>query len=157
MNPGSIIISLIFLLALFGGSSARAQDTSEEDELNQFLDLLDQQTTLATRTRLNADFVPGMLSVLNAEQLQRRGFRNVWEALASLPGVLVGHNRDIAWGVTTPYVDTELVNLIVNEIHDWLALAGEADTFVHLYGKREARDARKMGHLNRVLASRATT
>jgi len=30
-----------------------------------------------------------------------RGF-----SLASLPGVLVGHNRDIAWGVTTPYVDT---------------------------------------------------
>jgi len=30
-----------------------------------------------------------------------RGF-----SLASLPGVLVGHNGDIAWGVTTPYVDT---------------------------------------------------
>ncbi len=27
-------------------------------------------------------------------------------SLSSLPGVLVGHNRDIAWGVTTPYVDT---------------------------------------------------
>jgi outer membrane receptor for ferrienterochelin and colicin len=31
--------------------------------------------------------VPGMLSVLNADQLRRRGFRTVWEALASLPGV----------------------------------------------------------------------
>jgi penicillin amidase len=27
-------------------------------------------------------------------------------SLSSVPGVLVGHNRDIAWGVTTPYVDT---------------------------------------------------
>ena len=64
-----------------------AQDASEEDELNQFLDLLDQQTSLATNTRLNADFVPGMLSVLDAEQMQRRGFRTVWDALESLPGV----------------------------------------------------------------------
>lgn len=87
MNPGTIIISLITSLALFSSSCARAQETSEEDELNQFLNLLEQQTTLATKTRLNADFVPGMLSVLNAEQLQRRGFRSVWEALASLPGV----------------------------------------------------------------------
>ncbi|MDH3761136.1 MAG: TonB-dependent receptor [Gammaproteobacteria bacterium] len=87
MNPGIIIISLITLLTLFSGSSAHAQDISEEDELNQFLNLLQQQTMLATKTRLNADFVPGMLSVLNAEQLQRRGFRTVWEALASLPGV----------------------------------------------------------------------
>ncbi len=87
MNPGTRTIYLITLLALFSGTCARAQDASEEDELNQFLNLLEQQTTLATKTRLNADFVPGMLSVLNAEQLQRRGFRTVWDALASLPGV----------------------------------------------------------------------
>lgn len=38
-----------------------------------------------------------------------RGF-----SLASLPGVLVGHNRDIAWGVTTPYVDT--TDLILEQV-----------------------------------------
>ena len=38
-----------------------------------------------------------------------RGF-----SLASLPGVLVGHNRDIAWGVTTPYVDT--TDLVLEKI-----------------------------------------
>ena len=76
-------------LALFVASRcAVAQELSEQDELKQFLDLLEQQTTLATKTRLNADYVPGMLSVLNAEQMQRRGFRIVWEALASLPGVI---------------------------------------------------------------------
>ena len=53
MNPGIIIIPLITLLALFSGTCARAQDTSEEDELKQFLNLLEQQTTLATNTRLN--------------------------------------------------------------------------------------------------------
>ncbi|MDH3536724.1 MAG: Plug domain-containing protein, partial [Gammaproteobacteria bacterium] len=76
---------LILLLTLAG--SALAQDPSEQDEMEQLLQLLDQQTSLATETRLNADFVPGMLSVLSAEQMQRRGFRTVWEALASIPGV----------------------------------------------------------------------
>jgi len=78
-----LIIPLLLALA----DSAGAQDSSAEDEMSEFLNLLEQQTSLATQTRLNADFVPGMFSVLNAEQLQRRGFRSVWEALASIPGV----------------------------------------------------------------------
>jgi 5-(carboxyamino)imidazole ribonucleotide synthase len=54
-------------------------------------------------------------------------------------------------GATKRYVDIEMVNLIGPEVHDWLTLAGEDDTFVHLYGKAEARDGRKMGHVNHVL------
>lgn len=77
------IISL--MLALTG--KLQAQDSSAEDEMNQFLNLLEQQTSLATQTRLNADFVPGMFSVLDSDQLNRRGFRTVWQALASIPGV----------------------------------------------------------------------
>ena len=38
-------------------------------------------------------FVPGMLSVLSAEQMERRGFRTLWEALASLPGVQATMNE----------------------------------------------------------------
>jgi len=87
MNPGTALTRLITLLALVASSCVMAQDSSEAEELNQFLDLLNQQTSLATNTRLNADFVPGMLSVLDAEQMQRRGFRTLWDALESLPGV----------------------------------------------------------------------
>jgi hypothetical protein len=64
-NHIHIIILLTFAIA--GG--AQAQDSSEQDELNQFMNLLEQQTSLATETRINADFVPGMLSVLSAEQM----------------------------------------------------------------------------------------
>ena len=66
MNPGTRITLSITLLALLSGTCARAQDSPEQDELNQLLNLLEQQTTLATKTRLNADFVPGMLSIFNA-------------------------------------------------------------------------------------------
>ena len=54
-------------------------------------------------------------------------------------------------GTTKRYVDIEMVHLIGTEVHDWLALAGKPGTFVHLYGKSEARDGRKMGQVNRVL------
>jgi len=88
MYPGLNKLYLVAALALIVSVCARAQEAGELDEMSQFLELLEQQTTLATKTRLNADFVPGMLSVLDAGQMERRGFRNVWEALASLPGVL---------------------------------------------------------------------
>jgi len=46
----------------------------------------------------------------------------------------------------------EMTNLIGPEAHDygkWLLLP---DTAVHLYGKKDARPGRKMGHVTRVLA-----
>jgi len=59
----------------------------EEQELGQLLELLQQQTSLATKTRLNADYVPGMITVLHGDELENRGARTVWEALALVPGV----------------------------------------------------------------------
>lgn len=41
-------------------------------------------------------------------------------------------------------------NLIGDEAADWLRLASEPGTHLHLYGKSEARPGRKMGHVTRV-------
>ena len=86
-------IPIITLLTLAIAGGVQAQDSSEQNELNQFMNLLEQQTSLATDTRINADYVPGMLSVLSAEQMERRGFRTLWEALASLTGVQATMNE----------------------------------------------------------------
>jgi iron complex outermembrane receptor protein len=59
------------------------------DMESELLALLEEQTTLATQTRLNADYVPGMLTVLYGEQLEFRGAKNVWEALNLIPGVQI--------------------------------------------------------------------
>ncbi len=63
------------------------------------------------------------------------------------------HIRAIAgWPLATTerHSDAEMINLIGQEADDWLQLAGEPDTCLHLYGKREARPGRKMGHINRL-------
>jgi 5-(carboxyamino)imidazole ribonucleotide synthase len=44
----------------------------------------------------------------------------------------------------------EMLNLLGSEADQWKKLAAEPDTRIHLYGKREAKPGRKMGHVNRV-------
>lgn len=63
------------------------------------------------------------------------------------------HIRAVAgWplGPTAPHARVEMLNLLGDEADAWLKLAHEPDTRLHLYGKREAKPGRKMGHVNRV-------
>ena len=65
------------------------------------------------------------------------------------------HMRAVAgWPLVKPirHGRAEMINLIGTEVDDyakWLKVPGTA---IHLYGKREARPGRKMGHVTRVLA-----
>ncbi|MBP7651388.1 MAG: ATP-grasp domain-containing protein, partial [Phenylobacterium sp.] len=63
------------------------------------------------------------------------------------------HIRAIAgWplGPTAAILRVEMLNLLGDEAEGWLKLAGEPETRLHLYGKRDAKPGRKMGHVNRV-------
>jgi 5-(carboxyamino)imidazole ribonucleotide synthase len=46
--------------------------------------------------------------------------------------------------------DAVMTNLIGADVDAWAALAAEPGARLHLYGKREARAGRKMGHVNRL-------
>jgi 5-(carboxyamino)imidazole ribonucleotide synthase len=63
------------------------------------------------------------------------------------------HVRAIAgWplGKTDALAEVEMTNLLGFEADDWQTLAADPSARVWLYGKREARDGRKMGHVNRL-------
>ncbi len=63
------------------------------------------------------------------------------------------HIRAIAgWPLspTKAHAHVEMTNLLGDEVDQWLALAGEPDARLHLYGKAEARPGRKMAHVNRI-------
>lgn len=47
--------------------------------------------------------------------------------------------------------ETEMLNLIGDDVNDWPALIADPTAKLHLYGKAEARPGRKMGHVNRRL------
>ena len=63
------------------------------------------------------------------------------------------HIRAVAgWplGPTRPIAQVEMLNLLGEEANAWARLAHEPETRVHLYGKREAKPGRKMGHVNKL-------
>ena len=54
-------------------------------------------------------------------------------------------------GDTTPKYKMEMTNLIGDDVNGWKNLAQEPNTFLHLYGKRDIKPGRKMGHVNRII------
>ncbi|MDB2439097.1 5-(carboxyamino)imidazole ribonucleotide synthase [Hellea sp.] len=64
------------------------------------------------------------------------------------------HIRAIAgWplGDTAPKHTVEMTNLIGDDVDHWKSLAEDPKTFLHLYGKRDVKPDRKMGHVNRII------
>jgi len=76
-----------------------------------------------------------------------------WTMDACLVSQFENHIRAVAgWplGATARHADAEMINLIGPEAAEWTKIASEPGASLHLYGKREARAGRKMGHINRL-------
>ena len=76
-----------------------------------------------------------------------------WTQDACIISQFEQHMRAVAgWplGATTRHSDVVMTNLLGDEINQWEALAAEPGVAVHIYGKRDARAGRKMGHYNRI-------
>jgi 5-(carboxyamino)imidazole ribonucleotide synthase len=76
-----------------------------------------------------------------------------WTEDACAVSQFENHVRAVAgWplGPTTRHADVTMTNLIGAEAEEWRALAADPGARLHLYGKREARTGRKMGHVNRL-------
>ncbi|QLH38313.1 MAG: 5-(carboxyamino)imidazole ribonucleotide synthase [Defluviicoccus sp.] len=53
-------------------------------------------------------------------------------------------------GPTDRHADAVMENLLGSEVEHWQELAADPQARLHLYGKREARPGRKMGHVTRL-------
>src|SRR5688572_3349271 len=78
---------LALALAAAFAAPAVAQDEGDDEEFAELLDVLSEETEVATKTRMNSDYVPGIVTVLDARTLQATGVRTVWDALSFVPGV----------------------------------------------------------------------
>lgn len=79
-------VSLLALLA--AGTLLFAQGGEQGEGIEAFLDLLEQETDLATKSKKNVDYVPGMVTVIEGEEMVRFGYRTVFEALELVPGFM---------------------------------------------------------------------
>lgn len=60
-------------------------------------------------------------------------------------------------GCTERLADAEMTNLIGDDINQWPEILQEPNAHLHLYGKKETRPGRKMGHVTRLFpVERAT-
>ncbi|MBF0536647.1 MAG: TonB-dependent receptor [Nitrospirae bacterium] len=90
------INTLIIVIFLMGVSSAESPGEPDKDDANRYeaeLKWLQAEavviyTDIATKTLIDVDLAPGVVTVLLADDLKRRGIRNVIEALNLVPGVM---------------------------------------------------------------------
>lgn len=76
-----------------------------------------------------------------------------WTLEACVISQFEQHIRAIAgWplGDGQRHSDAEMTNLLGDDARDWQALAARPATALHLYGKDEIRQGRKMGHITRI-------
>ncbi len=76
-----------------------------------------------------------------------------WTIEGALTSQFEQHIRAVAaWplGPTTRTAHIEMLNLIGEDADAWLALAADPNARLHLYGKRDTRAGRKMGHVTKL-------
>ncbi|MBF0179211.1 MAG: TonB-dependent receptor [Magnetococcales bacterium] len=75
-------------------------DDSEQAAYRELMAVMADASSIATKTRLNADFVPGMVTVMHGKDLAAKGVRDVLEALNMVPGFHGGIGELIVRGVS---------------------------------------------------------
>lgn len=76
-----------------------------------------------------------------------------WTIEGALTSQFEQHIRAIAgWplGPTTRIANIEMLNLIGEDANAWRGLSADPNVRLHLYGKRDARSGRKMGHVTKL-------
>ncbi|WP_430461491.1 TonB-dependent receptor plug domain-containing protein [Thalassolituus sp. LLYu03] len=136
LSPGTGLAAAALLslpLVAFAADSADSADSADEAELAELMAMLQEETALATHTRMNADYVPGMMTVLYAEDAQRFGLSTVQEALSLVAGFYItqandGDTRTIVRGVGATLTGNNLkvllngvpMNRAVDASADWV-------------------------------------
>ncbi|MDX8395520.1 MAG: TonB-dependent receptor [Mariprofundaceae bacterium] len=111
---------LYFVGTLFLTTNIIAAELHSDDDdaaMSNLLKILEVETEIATKTKMNADYVPGMVTVLHGDELQRQGYSSVWDALALVPGMHLqisqeGQRQVITRGVGGAINSPELKMLI---------------------------------------------
>lgn len=80
-----------------GSGSGALDSAGDQAEIKALRDKMERLTDIATRTFLNADYTPGMVSVLYGDELSKKGVRTVGEALELVPGVYLSPSDGVHW------------------------------------------------------------
>lgn len=122
MRPHLLAIALAAALPL----PAFAQEAEGEEEFAELLDVLAEETEVATRTRMNSDYVPGIVTVLEARTLEAQGARTLWDALSYVPGVEAWRDASGTPTITVRGIPFPFNSGSVQVLFDSVPIAAEA-------------------------------
>ncbi|HPE73124.1 MAG TPA: TonB-dependent receptor [Candidatus Competibacter sp.] len=88
-----LLTTSVSLLAEEVSTNLVAMTGEDEQWLGELMQVLDESTEIATKNRLNADYVPGTVTVLQGRDLEALGMRTVWDALALIPDVMINQGN----------------------------------------------------------------
>jgi outer membrane receptor for ferrienterochelin and colicins len=91
-----LLLAACLLLLLAGSAPAQLatpQQGKEEKELEDLLSIVQQETEVATKTKMNSDYVPGIVTVLEGDELEALGVATAGEALGLVPGMFATSDR----------------------------------------------------------------
>jgi len=111
---------LALLLVTIPAVADEQQPQSDDKELKELLSIVQQETDVATKTRLNSDYVPGIVTVLEGDELEAVGIRTAGEALGLVPGIQAtrdvrGSELALVRGLDFPF-NAGNVQVLVNAI-----------------------------------------
>ncbi|MCP4110359.1 MAG: TonB-dependent receptor [Desulfobacteraceae bacterium] len=96
----TFVMLLLLELAVFPLSSvlsAEADKYSDEEAERELIKSLEKMNSIVSETKMNADYVPGTVTVLYGSDLESRGIRTVAEAMTLVPGVELNTESTGIW------------------------------------------------------------
>lgn len=130
------MLSLLLLIAA-AASGAEPVNPFEEPDESELFRLDEQLVTVASRYAQTARKAPSIVTVVTAEDIRKRGFRNVADLLRSLPGIYVWRStegRDLASfrGVISPDNNKILILVDGQPWYDGVYTHGSIDDYIPL-------------------------
>ena len=115
---------------------AAQEQGADEDLLGELMEVVDESTDIATKSHMNSDFVPGMVTILHGDELEALGARTVFDAISLIPGVLASRGSGAApsmlvRGISYPF-NSGNVKILVNSVSMSRESAGVNNSIAYL-------------------------
>lgn len=113
-----------------GPAPSAEESPGAQESIDDLINLIEAETAIATASRINADYVPGIFTVLRGDDLEERGLLTVYEALGAVPGIDLsmtgsGEKRIIVRGVGSTYAPSTM-KFMLNGVSLNSSLEGKA-------------------------------
>jgi len=114
-----VLLVIISLIASTVAIASEQIESSVDDAMVNLLKIIETESEIATKNKMNTDFVPGMVTVLHGKDLEAMGIDTVWKAMRLIPGIHIrisqqGDLQVVTRGLGGEVISPEIKTMIDN-------------------------------------------